>query len=96
MDNQPQSDQLTPTGDAKALRHLEQAIASGKHWYIALIEAIGLWASTEEDHNGRHYLYLIEGEAFDWPLLAEPDILAAPHRTRLMTSLPDAGCLAFC
>ncbi len=63
--------QLTPTEDAEAIRHLEQEIASGKHWYIALLEAIGLWASTEETHNGRAYRYLIAGEAFDWLLLAE-------------------------
>ncbi|MFC1993001.1 hypothetical protein ACFLV3_04245 [Chloroflexota bacterium] len=58
-------------GDAEAIRHLEQAITDGKHWYIALLEAIGLWASVEEDHGGRHYRYLIGGEAFDWLLLAE-------------------------
>ncbi len=61
---------LTPT-DVEAIKHLELAITSGKHWYIALLEAIGLWASAEETHNGRTYRYLIEGEAFDWLLLAE-------------------------
>lgn len=57
--------------DSEAIQHLEQSIASGKHWYIALLEAIGLWASSEENYNGRHYHYLISGEAFDWLLLAE-------------------------
>lgn len=55
----------------EAIRHLEQAIISGKHWYLALLEAIGLWADGEETYNGRHYCYLIDGEAFDWLLLAE-------------------------
>jgi hypothetical protein len=55
----------------EAIRHLEQAILSGKHWYIALLEAIGLWTQNEETYNGRHYRYLIDGEAFDWLLLAE-------------------------
>ena len=70
-DNQLQSSQLTPAGDTEATRHLEQAITGGKHWYIALLEAIGLWKAAEETHNGRTYRYLIAGEAFDWLLLAE-------------------------
>jgi len=71
LDNQLQSSQLTPAGDTEAIRHLEQAITGGKHWYIALLEAIGLWKAAEETHNGRTYRYLIAGEAFDWLLLAE-------------------------
>jgi len=57
--------------DAEAIRHLRQAIAGGKHWYIALLEAIGLWTTAEEVYNERTYRYLISGEAFDWLLLAE-------------------------
>jgi len=71
LNNQPHSSQLTAAGDAEAIRHLKQAITSGKHWYIALLEAIGLWKTAEEKHNGRTYQYLIAGEAFDWLLLAE-------------------------
>jgi len=59
------------TADSEAIRHLKQAILSGKHWYIALLEAIGLWTDGEETYNGRNYRYLIDGEAFDWLLLAE-------------------------
>jgi len=70
-DKQLQPSQLTPAGDTEAIRHLEQALASGKHWYIALLEAIGLWKASEESLNGRTYCYLIAGEAFDWLLLAE-------------------------
>ena len=69
--NQSSSSQSLSTSDAEAIRYLEQAIAGGEHWYIALLEAIGLWSSTEETHNGRVYRYLIAGEAFDWLLLAE-------------------------
>ncbi len=65
------SSQLSLTGDAEAIRYLEQAITSGKHWFIALLEAIGLWSIATEVHNGRTYCYLIAGEAFDWLLLAE-------------------------
>jgi len=58
-------------GDARAIEHIKQAVATGKHWYIALLEAIKLWKSPEEDYNGQHRRYLIDGEAFDWLLLAE-------------------------
>ncbi len=58
-------------GDAKAIQHLKQAIGSGKHWYVALLEAIKLWSNIEEVQRGRLYRYLIGGEAFDWLLLAE-------------------------
>ena len=71
MDNQLSSLQSTSAGDAEAIRYLEQAITSGKHWYITLLEAIGLWTTAEESYNGRTYCYLIAGEAFDWLLLAE-------------------------
>ena len=71
MINNLHSCQLTPATDAEVIRHLEQAIIGGKHWYIALLEAIGLWTGVEEVHNGRIYRYLIAGEAFDWLLLAE-------------------------
>ncbi|MBT9166316.1 MAG: hypothetical protein DDT25_01000 [Chloroflexi bacterium] len=57
--------------DADAIRHLKQSIAEGKHWYISLLEAIALWTLPEETYAGRHYRYLIAGQAFDWLLLAE-------------------------
>ena len=58
-------------GDAEAIRHLEREIAGGRHWYIALLEAMGIWGSAVESHNEVVYRYLIQGEAFDWLLLAE-------------------------
>ena len=69
--NQLPSSQSLPVSEAEAIRHLEQAITGGKHWYIALLEAMGLWSPAEEARNGRVYRYLIDGEAFDWLLLAE-------------------------
>ena len=60
-----------PAGDAEAISYLKQSIADGKHWYLALLGAIGLWTSAEENYNDRPYVYLIDGEAFDWLLLAE-------------------------
>lgn len=71
MENRSDYSQITPSRDAGAIAHLKQGIASGVHWYIALLEAICLWASAEETCDGRDYRYLIEGEAFDWLLLAE-------------------------
>ena len=60
-----------PAGDRLAIEHLREALADGKHWYIALLEAIKLWSSSEEEYDGRYYCYLIDREAFDWLLLAE-------------------------
>jgi hypothetical protein len=69
-DNELKSSQLT-RAETEAISHFRQALASGKHWYIALLEAIGLWTKAEETRHGRTYCYLIGGEAFDWLLLAE-------------------------
>ncbi|MFC2006290.1 hypothetical protein ACFLVG_05010 [Chloroflexota bacterium] len=70
-DKQSPPSWLTPVENNKAIRHLEEGITSGKHWYLALLEAIGLWDTAEETHNERTYCYLIGGEAFDWLVLAE-------------------------
>jgi hypothetical protein len=69
--SQAPASQVTPCGDAKAIRHLKRAIAKGKHWYIALLEAIGLCDVPKETCNGYTYCYLVADEAFDWLLLAE-------------------------
>lgn len=58
-------------GAQRAISHLKGEIAAGKHWYLALLEAIALWDMEEEFHQGRQFRYLIGGEAFDWCLLAE-------------------------
>ncbi|NWF77361.1 MAG: hypothetical protein HXY36_02000 [Chloroflexi bacterium] len=58
------------TRDTQAIQGLKSAIAAGKNWYVALLEAIRLWGSSEEDYDGRHYRYLVDNEAFDWLVLA--------------------------
>ena len=58
-------------GDAEAISHLRNSLAEGKHWYIALLGAMGLWASASEHRDDRTCNYLINNEAFDWLLLAE-------------------------
>jgi len=57
--------------DAEAISHFKNSLAEGKHWYIALLGAMGLWASASEHRDGRTCNYLIDNEAFDWLLLAE-------------------------
>jgi hypothetical protein len=77
-------------GDAEAVSYFKEAIGSGKHWYTALLGAIGLWASAKEELNDRTYVYLIDGEAFDWLLLAErlcetvADLLPEKERDNLL------------
>ncbi len=58
-------------GDAEAISYFRQALTTGRPWYSSLLAAIGLWASAEEVYRDRAYQYLIDGEAFDWLLLAE-------------------------
>jgi hypothetical protein len=59
-----------PAPDETLLR-LRQSIVGGRHWFDALLEAIGDWRLPEETLRGRRYRYLVGGEAFDWLLLAE-------------------------
>ena len=63
-------EQGAPTCE-EALTHLRRAIADGSHWFPALLEAVALWQLPEETVGERRYRYLIDGEAFDWLLLAE-------------------------
>jgi hypothetical protein len=69
--------ELQPLGETglssehQAIRHFRDAVMHGKHWYLALLEAVGQWDLTEEIYKGREYRYLIADEAFDWLLLAE-------------------------
>ena len=57
--------------DPEAVEHLKRALSEGHHWFTALLEAIALWRPAEEQVGEHHYRYLIDGEAFDWLLLAE-------------------------
>ena len=71
MDSEKMKQETAATGDARAIRHLKAEIQAGKSWYPALLEAIRLWRSPEEEYNGERYLYLIGGQAFDWLRLSE-------------------------
>jgi hypothetical protein len=75
MDNETQEsmnpNQPPVTNSEAVISHFHSDLASGKHWYLALLEAISLWTNDTENFDGHHYHYLIEGEAFDLLLLAE-------------------------
>jgi hypothetical protein len=60
-----------PAADREAVEHLRRALSEGRHWFLAVLEAIALWRPADEQVGERHYRYLIDGEAFDWLLLAE-------------------------
>ena len=74
------SNSTSPDHDSRrfAVEHLNTALAEGRDWPEALLEAMALWTAPEEMHGGRTYNYLIAGEVFDWLLLAE----TAPRRDR--------------
>lgn len=55
----------------EAILHLRTTLAAGAPWHRALLEAMGRWTMPEETYGGRKYRYLLQGEAFDWLLLAE-------------------------
>jgi hypothetical protein len=57
--------------EEEAIRHLRDSITAGKHWYLALLEAVNMWQIAEEKVGKRKYNYIIGGDAFDWLLLAE-------------------------
>jgi len=71
QDTHPVATEQVTAGDAEAINYLRESIGGGRHWYLSLLGAIGLWTSASEKFNDQHYIYLIDGEAFDWLLLAE-------------------------
>lgn len=76
----------TPANDETAngtVEHFRGALKSGTPWPEALLAAIGEWTAPSEVVDGMWLDYLIEGEAFDWLLLAE----------RLLREAP-AGCIS--
>ena len=55
----------------EAISHLRRSLELGHDWPVAVLEAMALWTAPEEEFQGRRLKYFIEGEAFDWLLLAE-------------------------
>ena len=86
---QPPSSDLAEQ-ESEALRHLKSAVRLGVPWHQALLEAVGLWTLPQEVYQDRTYQYLIEGEAFDWLVLAErlcaemDGVIPAEEKERLL------------
>ena len=86
---QPPSSDLAEQ-ESEALRHLKSAVRAGVPWHQALLEAVGLWTLPQEVFQDRTYQYLIEGEAFDWLVLAErlcaemDGVIPAEEKERLL------------
>ena len=62
----------------EAIEHLRSRVSEGCHWADALLEAVGLWDCPQENYKGRDFTYLLQGEAFDWLLMAERLLLELP------------------
>ena len=60
-----------PLSNAQAIEHLKSALAQGRDWVPALLESMALWTLPEEVYQEEYHRYLLDGEAFDWLLLAE-------------------------
>ncbi|MBA01887.1 MAG: hypothetical protein CL752_05695 [Chloroflexi bacterium] len=60
-----------PLEPQQATCALINKIESGEHWYTALLDVINLWSVPYEEIDGVTYHYLIDGEAFNWLLLAQ-------------------------
>ena len=72
MDNSPTDDPTPePAGTRQAIEHLRSSLEKGGDWPTALVEAVGLWTAPSETYEGREYTYFLDGEAFDWLVLAE-------------------------
>ncbi|MHB8573813.1 MAG: hypothetical protein ACYDCQ_00635 [Dehalococcoidia bacterium] len=96
-------DDLTRDPD-EVIARLRADLLGGATWLPALLAAVKRWRVPHEQLDGRHYYYLIGGEAFDWLLLAErlldavADLVPADEREALIfdgvapTGL-DAGAL---
>ena len=60
------------------VERFRNALSNGAPWPDALLAAIGEWTAPSEVVDGLRIDYLIEGEAFDWLLLAERLLREAP------------------
>ncbi len=54
-----------------SILHFKTGVMAGRPWFTVLLETMGLWTDETETFEGQTYHYLIEGEAFDWFLLAQ-------------------------
>lgn len=71
MDRTPTAVEESSPEAELAARRFRSAVEDGNDWFEALLETISTWEAPEEVVGERTYHYLIDGEAFDWLLLAE-------------------------
>ena len=63
--------EVPATVELAPIAHLKEGLDAGRPWHQVLLECIGMWTIPTERWKGREYRYVIQGEAFDWLLLAE-------------------------
>jgi hypothetical protein len=61
----------------EAINRFKIDIASGKNWYLAILEAVKNWPVSEETVGDQRYQYLILGEALDLLQISERLLKAA-------------------
>ena len=77
---------------SESMQYFKNSLYEGKEWVSELIKSMSLWTLEEEIYNGKHNKYLIDGEAFDWLLLARRlldaigDLVPTTEKNRLLLS----------
>jgi len=77
---------------SESMKYFKNSLSQGKEWVSELIKSMSLWTLEEEIYNGKHNKYLIDGEAFDWLLLARRlldaigDLVPTTEKNRLLLS----------
>ena len=61
----------------RVLERWRRDLRQGRDWVDALLDAVGAWPLAAERRQGREFVYLLGGEAFDWLALAERLLLEA-------------------
>jgi hypothetical protein len=61
----------------EAINRFKADIASGKNWFLAMLEAVKNWPASEETIGDQTYRYIIAGEALDMLQIAERLLKAA-------------------
>ena len=64
------------TMNTNSVEMFREGLIQGKYWPDALLETMAIWSIPDEECFGRRFVYLIQGEAFDWLVLAERLILS--------------------
>ena len=77
---------------SESMKYFRNSLSEGKEWVSELIKSMSFWDLEEEMYNSKHNKYLIDGEAFDWLLLARRildgvgDLVPITEKNRLLLS----------